>query len=94
MVTRKYHGIMDRGTPDEQMVNSERAFCSNCSSMLWLYDDQWPDLLHPFASAIDTPLPKPADMICVNASSKPDWARWPEGKKQVFDRFGGDSIEE
>ena len=30
-----------------------------CGSALWLYDKRWPDLVHPFASAIDTPLPVP-----------------------------------
>ena len=42
----------DRGAP-------ERNFCRRCGSFLWLFNPMWPDLVHPFASAIDTPLPKP-----------------------------------
>ncbi len=34
-----------------------RHFCGRCGSALWCYDPTWPDLVHPFASAIDTPLP-------------------------------------
>jgi len=34
----------------------ERNFCARCASALWLYDPEWPELVHPFASAIDTPL--------------------------------------
>ena len=36
---------------------AERSFCSRCASALWLWDPRWPDLIHPFASVIDTDLP-------------------------------------
>ena len=36
-----------------------RHFCKACGSGLWLFDPSWPKLLHPYASAIDTPLPVP-----------------------------------
>ncbi|KAI9750553.1 MAG: hypothetical protein M1815_001724 [Lichina confinis] len=91
---RKYHAIADRGTPDEKRLQSERAFCVHCATMLWVYDSQWPELIHPFASAIDTPLPPPDEMVCVMACSKPDWVRWPDGEKQVYDKYGPDSIED
>ncbi|KAJ5740805.1 Glutathione-dependent formaldehyde-activating enzyme/centromere protein V [Penicillium malachiteum] len=91
---KKYRAIKDRGTPDEELCSSERNFCSNCSTMLWLWDHHWPELIHPFASAIDTELPVPDEMICVMAGSKPAWARWPEGKKSVYETYNGDvSIE-
>ncbi len=35
---------------------AERSFCSRCASALWLWDPRWPDLIHPFASVIDTDL--------------------------------------
>ncbi|GFF39295.1 hypothetical protein IFM46972_05834 [Aspergillus udagawae] len=90
---RKYTAIKDRGTPNEAKCSSERNFCSNCSTMLWLWDHHWPELIHPFASAIDTELPVPDEMVCVLANSKPSWVRWPEGKKSVHDVYGDDSIE-
>jgi hypothetical protein len=38
---------------------AQRNFCKHCGSALWVFDPRWPDLVHPFASAIDTPLPVP-----------------------------------
>lgn len=84
---------MDRGKKTERQCVSERSFCSNCSTMLWVWDKSWPELVHPFASAIDTELPVPDEMVCVRGDSKPDWVRWPEGKKEVHQAFGEESIE-
>ncbi|OOQ85271.1 DUF636 domain protein [Penicillium brasilianum] len=91
---KKYNGIKDRGTPNEERCSSERNFCSNCSAMLWLWDHHWPELIHPFASAIDTELPEPAEMVCIMESSKPRWMRWPEGKKSTHTLYNKDSLEE
>jgi hypothetical protein len=62
--------------------------------MLWLWDHHWPELIHPFASAIDTELPEPAEMVCIMESSKPTWMRWPEGKKSTHTLYNKDSLEE
>ena len=35
----------------------KRHFCSECGSALWVWDPRWPELVHPFASAIDSELP-------------------------------------
>ena len=91
---RKYTAIKDRGTKNEAKCSSERSFCENCATMLWLWDHHWPELIHPFASAIDTPLPAPDEMVCIMEGSKPDWVRWPEGKKSVHDLYSQDSLEE
>ncbi|KAJ5562120.1 Glutathione-dependent formaldehyde-activating enzyme/centromere protein V [Penicillium sp. DV-2018c] len=94
IVSRKYSAIKNRGTADEEVCSSERNFCSNCSTMLWLWDHHWPELIHPFASAIDTELPVPDEMVCIMEGSKPAWARWPEGKKSVHESYGADSLEQ
>lgn len=62
--------------------------------MLWLWDHHWPQLIHPFASAIDTELPVPDEMVCIMSGSKPAWARWPEGKKTVHESYNSASLEE
>jgi hypothetical protein len=90
-VERKYTATKDRGKPNAKKCTSERNFCSNCSSMLWLWDKSWPELIHPFASAIDTDLPVPEEMVCVKADSKPAWVRWPEGKKTVHEHYNGET---
>ncbi len=40
---------------------ARRHFCKKCGSALWLWDPGWPELVHPFASAIDTDLPVPPE---------------------------------
>ncbi|THD00026.1 hypothetical protein EYZ11_000478 [Aspergillus tanneri] len=85
---------MNRGTADEKVSSSERNFCSNCGTMLWLWDRHWPELIHPFASAIDSDLPIPDEMVCIMEGSKPSWVRWPEGEKQVYKEYPTDSLEE
>ena len=36
-----YRAVLDRDTPKESIASSERNFCSRCSAMLWLYDENW-----------------------------------------------------
>lgn len=51
----------------------ERNFCKHCGSALWLYDPTWPELMHPFASAIDTPLPTPPEVVHILLDSIANW---------------------
>ncbi|KAF8660895.1 hypothetical protein AX16_001524 [Volvariella volvacea WC 439] len=89
-----YKAVLNRGTPQETIASSERNFCSKCSSMLWLYDETWPELIHPFASAIDEPeLEAPETLVCIKLDSKPDYVRLPEGSKKVYKNYGPDSLE-
>ena len=53
--------------------SGERRFCNRCGSALWVYDPAWPDLVHPFASAIDTPLPKAPQSEHILLEFKPEW---------------------
>ncbi|RPB13989.1 DUF636 domain-containing protein [Morchella conica CCBAS932] len=93
-VISKYKAVLNRDTPEEKLANSERSFCSKCSTMLWVWDSHWPELVHPFAPAIDTPLKEPAEMVCIKNNSKPAYVRWPEGKKQVHEDYNTLSLEE
>lgn len=52
---------------------AERHFCKHCGSGLWLFSPQWPELIHPFASAIDTPLPTPPESTHILLDSKASW---------------------
>lgn len=51
----------------------ERNFCTRCASALWLFDPTWPDLVHPFASAIDTDPPVPPARVHLMLDSKASW---------------------
>ncbi len=66
----------------------KRHFCRQCGSGLWVWDPRWPELVHPYASAIDTPLPVPPERNHIFLDSKPDWvhvSRAAEDKH--YDRF-------
>ena len=55
---------------DGEESPAERRFCARCGSALWVSDRRWPDLVHPFASAIDTPLPEPPECEHIMLGSK------------------------
>jgi hypothetical protein len=38
-----------------------------------LFSPQWPELIHPFVSAIDTPLPVPPEHTHLMLGSKAPW---------------------
>ena len=61
----------ENGTIEESP--GERRFCSLCGSALWVWDPRWPELVHPFASAIDTDLPVPPDNTHMMLASRPAW---------------------
>lgn len=63
-----FHAVLDGVTS-----NGERRFCSKCGSALWVFDPSWPDLVHPFASAIDTPLPQAPESEHIMLDSKANW---------------------
>lgn len=58
---------------------AQRHFCRLCGSALWLWDPRWPELVHPFASAIDTPLRVPPERLHIMLESKANWVPVPEG---------------
>jgi hypothetical protein len=71
----------------------ERSFCSKCGSGLWLYDPSWPELVHPFASAIDTPLPKAPVSTHVMLEFKAEWVDITKKKgDKHFQRYPKESI--
>ncbi len=73
----------------------ERSFCTRCGTPLWVYDPTWPELLHPFASAIDTPLPTPPATTHLLLADKPDWAQVELGPDDLsFESFPEESIED
>ncbi|WP_119420519.1 GFA family protein [Desertibaculum subflavum] len=67
---RKFHARIDG-----EESPGERRFCGRCGSALWVWDPRWPDLVHPFASAIDTDLPAPPAQVHMMLGSKASWVR-------------------
>ena len=67
--------------------------CSKCGSALWVFDDAWPELIHPFASAIDTHLPVPPERTHLMLDFKAPWVEVradPQDKQ--FARYPDESI--
>ncbi|KAL0480481.1 hypothetical protein AKO1_011031 [Acrasis kona] len=75
--------------------SSQRNFCSECGSHLWNYHPEYPDFIYPYASSIDTELPKPPHVVHLMVKSKAPWARIniEEGDKQ-FDEYPDQGIEQ
>jgi hypothetical protein len=70
---RVYRAKMRDGAGREQESPAERNFCARCGSHLWLWDPRWPELVHPLAAAIDTPLPIPPERAHLMLASKAAW---------------------
>jgi hypothetical protein len=70
---REHLGVYRAKLGNGRRSRGQRHFCKQCGSPLWLWDPRWPELVHPQASAIDTPLP-PAPSLChIMLEFKPDW---------------------
>ena len=74
-----YHAAMREAGARETRSLAGRHFCRLCGSALWLWDPRWPELIHPHASAIDTPLPKPPEVVEIGLAWAPAWVDAPGG---------------
>lgn len=81
--------------PDGSRSEARRRFCRECGSALWAWDPRWPELIHPHASAIDTDLPEPPEVVHLMLGSKASWVDVPAGEGHVhFDEYPDKSLEE
>ncbi|QQA44456.1 GFA family protein [Pelagovum pacificum] len=90
-----------RAEIEGEVSKGERRYCTRCATALWLFDPRWPELLHPFASAIDSALPVPPSLVHLMLDFKPDWviaevgpegetyARYPEKSLEAWHREKG-----
>ena len=78
-----------------ELSTAERSFCSRCATALWLFSPEWPQLIHPFASAIDSDLPAPPSSVHLMLDFKPSWVALERRKgDQTFDRYPEQSLED
>lgn len=85
-----FHALIDG---EEQ--SGERSFCRRCGSALWVFSPEWPELVHPFASAIDTPLPEPPEQVHMMLGSKATWVRNEARKGEAeFDAYPDQSLQD
>ncbi|MDX1604775.1 MAG: GFA family protein [Candidatus Competibacterales bacterium] len=87
--------IVDPGTGAVERSPGRRHFCGECGSALWIWDPRWPDLVHPFASAIDTELPVPPERVHLMLDSKAAWVPVHAGPKdRCFGSYPDESLAE
>ena len=67
--------LPEDGASSAQLSSARRYFCVHCGSALWAWDPTWPELVHPHASAVDTPLPVPPDNVHCLVGSKAPWVK-------------------
>jgi hypothetical protein len=92
---RIYQAVIEQDDGACEKSSGERHFCGRCGSALWLFDPNWPELVHPFASAIDTDLPVPPERVHLMLRFKASWVVPTIGKKdRSFDLYPEQSIED
>jgi hypothetical protein len=85
--------LPNEGSSGTHLSTARRYFCAHCGSALWVWDPTWPELVHPHAGAIDTPLPIPPENVHILLDSKAPWVKI-EGKPddQHFEHYPGMSL--
>jgi hypothetical protein len=85
--------ILDEASGERLTSPAQRHFCRTCGSALWVWDPRWPELVHPFASAIDSELPVPPERTHLMLGSKASWVEVHEGSNdKLFDVYPDESI--
>jgi hypothetical protein len=85
--------IVDRESGITEQSPGQRHFCRNCGSALWVWDPRWPDLVHPFASAIDSDLPLPPERTHIMLDSKANWVEVRADRQdRQFDEYPEESL--
>lgn len=89
---RVYQAMIERDGERAQSRH-ERHFCGECGCHLWAFNERWPELLHPVAGAIDTPLPSCGESVHMMMGSKAGWVPV-EGKPgdAKFDGYPEESL--
>ncbi|MYF69218.1 MAG: GFA family protein [Proteobacteria bacterium] len=83
----------DEETGEETLSHCERSFCRLCGSNLWVWSSMWPELLHPFASAVDSPLPRPPERTHLMLGSRADWVQLrTDPRDRMYDAYPEESI--
>lgn len=78
-----YQALMPDERGEMKPSDAQRHFCRECGSALWLFDPRWAEWVYPFASAIDTPLPKPPETANIMLEFAAPWASVPRGPRDT-----------
>jgi len=92
--TREYRAIVER-QGKRAVSRHHRVFCGDCGTHLWAYHEDWPELVHPVASAIDTELPRPPARVHMMLGSASSWVEpWIRAGDESYDAYPERSLAE
>ena len=87
--------LEDEETGERKQSPAQRHFCNRCGTALWAWDPRWPELIHPFASAIDNVLPAAPERTHLMLKFKADWVEPQIGANdKCFPDYPDESIAE
>lgn len=91
---RFHHGYEHDPDTDALVENENRRyFCGRCGAALWAHDPRWPQWIYPFAGVIDTPLPRPPEIVHIMLDFAAPWVAIPRGEgHRHFQRYPDESI--
>lgn len=93
--TAVFHAKISNGHDRCRTSTGERHFCAACGSALWVFSPEYPSLVHPFASAIDSDLPQAPSLVHMMLSSKASWVEPQIGPDdRCFDEYPENALEE
>lgn len=92
--TRIYHARLEDEGGKVSESAAERHFCGHCGSALWLWDKNWPNLVHPLASAIDTPLPQAPEQVRLMLAHKANWVPVPKDRSTRYQGYPTESLQQ
>ena len=93
--TAIFHATLDDGTGGCRVSTGERHFCIKCASALWVFSPEYPELVHPFASAIDSELPKAPSLVHMMLSSKASWVVPQVGPEdECYEEYPDEALED
>ena len=72
--------VRSKDNPRGTLSPGRRHFCAKCGSALWAWDPRWAEWVYPFASAIDTPLPRPPEEQEIMLDHAAPWCGIPRGQ--------------
>ena len=93
----RFHHGMEHDTNTDELTENEnhRYFCRQCGSPLWSADPRWPQWIYPFASSVNTPLPKPPQIVHIMLDFAAPWVEVPSGENHLhFQRYPDESIQQ
>ncbi len=76
------HTSVYRARIDDEIDPSPAEWhsCGVCASALWVFNSRWPELVHLFASAVNTHLPKPPEKVRMMLNYAASWVESPSEK--------------